>query len=97
MHGIGFTSGDHEGYYITVLPYILVHIYRYSSRRKTNGHISRPHMYVPGYTVLTSQAARSKCLGSLKARNLLSRDVTALTSQERFCTRELCMDIFRQS
>jgi hypothetical protein len=44
-------------------------------------------MYVPGYTVLTSQAACSKHLGSLKARNLLSRDVTALTSQERFCTR----------
>jgi len=31
MHGRGFSSGDHEDYYVTVLPYILVHMYRYSS------------------------------------------------------------------
>lgn len=31
MHGRGFSSGDHEDYCVTVLPYILVHTYRYSS------------------------------------------------------------------
>lgn len=44
MHGRSFSSGDHEGYYITVLPYILVHMYRCSSKEggpmdKSVGHI----------------------------------------------------------
>jgi len=58
------------------------------NRRRTEGHVSRPSMCVPGYTAFTSQTAHSKSLVSLKARNLLTRDVTVLTSQQRFCTRE---------
>jgi hypothetical protein len=27
MHGRGFSSGEHEDYYVTVLPYVLVHMY----------------------------------------------------------------------